>query len=207
MERSSSVMHAFLVIGKNMEKVDEIVRHKVNEIGRRRIDYKIEGIGEVRELRKYLKLKVTEPTTYVINDFDKISVEAQNAFLKTVEEPQEKLFFVLSAGNEEEVLPTIKSRCLIIQSIEKIEVSKKIIERADDFIYKSGVEKMMTVATVKAREEAVKFMTELIIGGRELMKSKKINAVFFEEAQLTMNNLERNGNVALQMTNFVVNIS
>ena len=200
-------MHAFLVVGKDKEKVREEVGTRVKAIGGRRIDYKVEGIGEVRELRKYLKLKVTEPTVYVIHDFDHVSIEAQNAFLKTVEEPQERLSFILMAGNEDKVLPTIKSRCLVIQSGGKIKVTDEIVKLAGDFVDKSGGEKMMAVSGIKTREEAIKFVTELIIGGRELLKSEKVKPKFFEEAQNTINNLGRNGNVALQMMNFVINIS
>jgi len=199
-------MHAFLVVGKDKEKVREEVGTRVKAIGGRRIDYKVEGIGEVRELRKYLKLKVTEPTVYVIHDFDHVSIEAQNAFLKALEEPQESLSFILTTENEEGVLPTIKSRCFVIQTGGEVKATSEIIKMASDFIDKSGGEKMLAVATVKDRNEAIGFLTNLMIGGRELLKSGKAEPHFFEEAQATLNNLERNGNVALQMTNFVVNI-
>lgn len=48
---------------------------------------------------------------FVINNIDVSTTEAQNKLLKVIEEPPKNVFFLLSAKNEEKVLPTIKSRC------------------------------------------------------------------------------------------------
>lgn len=200
-------MHAFLVVGKNLEEINEAVSDKAKEIGGRRVKYKIEGIGEVRELRKYLKLKTTEPMVYVIDNFDQVSVDAQNAFLKALEEPQEGVSFILTARNEDAVLATIKSRCFLVRSGGEVEISKEAFKKVGDFISKSGGEKMAMVSEIKTRDEAVQFITDLIVGGRKLMKENDLEPVFFEVAQQTINNLQKNGNVALQMTNFVIRIA
>lgn len=48
---------------------------------------------------------------FVIENIGRMKVEAANALLKTLEEPGEGVFFFLTANNEEDVLPTVKSRC------------------------------------------------------------------------------------------------
>ena len=51
----------------------------------------------------------------VIHEADRLNEQAQNAFLKTLEEPPEKCMFILTTANPSELLPTIRSRCQTIQ--------------------------------------------------------------------------------------------
>lgn len=51
---------------------------------------------------------------YIINDADKLSSAAANAFLKTLEEPAIHICFILLANSSDNVLPTIVSRCQVI---------------------------------------------------------------------------------------------
>ncbi|HEX2294062.1 MAG TPA: DNA polymerase III subunit delta' [Actinomycetota bacterium] len=52
---------------------------------------------------------------FVIEDADRMNDAAQNALLKTLEEPQPDTVFVLVSDHEEEVLETIASRCRIVR--------------------------------------------------------------------------------------------
>ncbi len=47
----------------------------------------------------------------IIQDCDAMNENAQNAFLKTLEEPPEKCLFILTTGRPGALLPTIRSRC------------------------------------------------------------------------------------------------
>ena len=47
----------------------------------------------------------------IIFDADRMKSEAQNAFLKTLEEPPPDTFFILTTGNPSALLPTTRSRC------------------------------------------------------------------------------------------------
>ncbi len=50
----------------------------------------------------------------IIQDCDAMNENAQNAFLKTLEEPPEKCLFILTTGRPGALLPTIRSRCQIL---------------------------------------------------------------------------------------------
>ena len=52
---------------------------------------------------------------FIIEEADRMNESAQNALLKTLEEPQPDTVFVLVSDNEEEVLDTIRSRCRIVR--------------------------------------------------------------------------------------------
>lgn len=80
---------------------------------------------------------ISNKKVYVINNADKMTEQAQNALLKTLEEPPKFVSIILIASNDNLILPTIKSRCVKIQfnklsndEIEKIvgKISKEEIE-------------------------------------------------------------------------------
>lgn len=48
---------------------------------------------------------------FIIHDADTMNTQAQNAFLKLLEEPPENVNFVLCASNSSKLLPTVRSRC------------------------------------------------------------------------------------------------
>ena len=81
-------------------------------------DGKAIGIEEVRSLDEFLSLKV--PSKEVINriiiigDSDHLTIEAQNALLKTLEEPPKGTVIILTASYAEGLLPTIRSRAQTI---------------------------------------------------------------------------------------------
>jgi len=52
---------------------------------------------------------------YIIPDAELMTVQAQNALLKTMEEPPEYAIIMLLCTNVEEMLPTIQSRCVMLK--------------------------------------------------------------------------------------------
>ena len=50
----------------------------------------------------------------IIDDAHKLNVAAQNALLKILEEPNPTTIIILVASNEDKILPTVKSRCQMI---------------------------------------------------------------------------------------------
>ncbi len=72
--------------------------------------------GTVRWLLERLSIKsLSGITTALIDGIDRMRPEAQNALLKTIEEPSEGTYLFLIAGSIATVLPTILSRCFIIK--------------------------------------------------------------------------------------------
>jgi len=94
--------------GGNQPDIIRVMHEKPNTI----------GVGDIRTqvnddimIRPYSsKYKI-----YIIADADMMSVEAQNALLKTIEEPPEYAVIMLLTENAETLLPTIRSRYLMEQ--------------------------------------------------------------------------------------------
>ncbi len=60
---------------------------------------------------------------YLIEDSDSMTIAAQNAFLKTLEEPPEFVVFILTANNKHNLLTTIISRCITLNTVSLSEQS------------------------------------------------------------------------------------
>ncbi|HSQ89866.1 ATP-binding protein [Romboutsia sp.] len=73
-------------------------------------------ISQIRKLQTDIIIKPhNNYKIYIINDAEKMTIEAQNALLKTLEEPPEYAIMILITSNKEALLDTIKSRCEIIK--------------------------------------------------------------------------------------------
>jgi len=74
---------------------------------------KMISISQIREIGLLISVKPNEAQKrmVLILDADKMTVQAQNALLKVLEEPPETTFFILTATIPSALLPTILSRC------------------------------------------------------------------------------------------------
>lgn len=73
-------------------------------------------IEQIREFQSKVAEKpiISNRKVFIINDSDKMTQEAQNCLLKTLEEPPEFVTIILIGSNESAFLSTIKSRCMIL---------------------------------------------------------------------------------------------
>ncbi|WP_042278150.1 DNA polymerase III subunit [[Clostridium] dakarense] len=89
-------------------------------------------IAQIRKLQTDIIIKPhKEYKIYIINEAEKMTVEAQNALLKTLEEPPEYAIMILITSNKERLLDTIKSRCEIIKflPISLLDLKKYLIDK------------------------------------------------------------------------------
>ena len=97
---------------------------------------KIEQIREF-QAKVYEKPIISTRKVYIIDDSDKMTIEAQNCLLKTLEEPPEYVTIILIGSNENSFLSTIKSRCMILH-FEKL--SNEIIKNYLQENYKTNID-------------------------------------------------------------------
>jgi DNA polymerase III subunit delta' len=87
------------------------------------IDNKAIPIESIRELQHFMALKIPgsdgskTSRIAIIEDAHLMSIEAQNALLKTLEEPPEGTVLLLTAATTESMLPTIQSRVQAIHIV------------------------------------------------------------------------------------------
>lgn len=95
---------------------------------------------------------------YIVDEAEKMTVQAQNALLKTIEEPPSYAVIILLTTNQEAFLPTILSRCIQLKlkplrdSVVKSYLMEKMhIEEADADVYaafaRGNLGKAITIAS------------------------------------------------------------
>ncbi len=201
-------MHAFLIIGNSEERI-AYSKKLVAKLKVKTLEFPLSKIADTRELGKVTKLSFNTPTAILMNSIDEITEEAGNAFLKNLEEPQENIFYILTANSLAAVLPTIVSRCQIIKvKGQRLKVKN---ENTEKFLELTTGGKLAVVDKIKDRGEAKEFIQNLIeISHFNLLNSDKNKIITVMDLEIlikTLNNLKSNGNVGLQLACLTINLN
>jgi len=75
------------------------------------------SIDTVRQLQENINLLPVSSSSkvYIVTDGDKMTVQAQNCLLKTLEEPPGYAYILITASNSDKFIETIRSRAVTIQ--------------------------------------------------------------------------------------------
>lgn len=81
------------------------------------------SIDDVRSIEQFVRLKVPSKRQIqriiIVDQADTMTIEAQNALLKTLEEPPEGTVIILLGNNSQALIPTVRSRLQVI-SIKRV---------------------------------------------------------------------------------------
>jgi len=135
------------------------------------------GIEEIKNLQKKILLKPIKSKTkaVILEDAQLLTIEAQNAMLKTLEEPPKHTLILLTADSRGSLLPTIVSRCHVIElEDEERALSPKEVSEYNDFIENLpklpiGERLKRAESLAKDREESLVWLEKLIAVLREKM--------------------------------------
>lgn len=78
---------------------------------------------------------------YIMNEGEKMTVQAQNALLKTLEEPPEYAVILILTTNVNSLLPTILSRCVLLnmKPVRDEQIKKFLMENMEIPSYKADI--------------------------------------------------------------------
>ncbi len=157
-------MIARLLIGPLEKRVEEIRLHLkgVNTNHPDVLYFKAEeklGIAEARKIKNHFSLKPysAKGRAVILEDASVMTIEAQNALLKTLEEPPSSAILILAAPSDSKFLPTILSRCQIIR-LQAIRLqaqgsSQKKTEDIEKLLSSNIEERFEYIEKCKEREE------------------------------------------------------
>lgn len=110
------------------------------------------GVDDVRKVIEEVNKKPYEGNRKVIIMYkcDKMTAQAQNALLKTIEEPPDGVFLILLSDSLEQILETVQSRCQIykltplskdeiLEYIDENYKSLNLEERQSAIAYSTGI--------------------------------------------------------------------
>ncbi len=121
---------------RNCMKVKKKIHPDITTVSRDEDEKEI-VVAKIRALRRdvFMRPNEAERSVVIIADADTMNSQAQNALLKILEEPPEYASFVLLADNSERLLPTVRSRCVILNLTEDAAAdAKKFTDRANKLL-------------------------------------------------------------------------
>lgn len=123
-----------MALSKNHPDITEVTHDKPNTISVEDIRQQVVDDVQVRPYCSPYKV-------YIINDGEKMSQQAQNALLKTIEEPPSYVVILILATNTSALLPTILSRCvqLNIKPVPDEQVRAYLMEHAEIPDYQADI--------------------------------------------------------------------
>lgn len=163
-------------------------------------------IEQIRDLQARILEKPisSNKKVYIIDDADTMTEESQNCLLKTLEEPPEYAMIILIASNENRMLQTIKSRCVIIrfEDLTNEEISQILHTNDQDIIRlcEGSVAKADTISEKREMFAQLKNIADHlsknslidVLNNSDLLYSSKddimtlldfLNIIFFEKAK------------------------
>lgn len=72
-------------------------------------------VEHLREIIRALSLRAGGNRVVLVENAQRMTPQAQNALLKSLEEPDADTYFILTASSEGGVLPTVRSRCRVLR--------------------------------------------------------------------------------------------
>lgn len=118
----------------NQPDIIKVTHEKPNTIGVEDIRSQINGDIAIKPYSSPRKI-------YIMNEGEKMTVQAQNALLKTLEEPPEYAVILILTTNVNALLPTILSRCVVLnmKPVRDELVKKFLMETVQIPDYKADV--------------------------------------------------------------------
>lgn len=189
-------MHAFVIAGGSPEERQTEIHKKLEEWSVSTFDGVILtteepsiGISEIRAFQQRLQLSPGHSpyTAGIIQNAQLLTIEAQNALLKTLEEPPPHARLILETSLPQSLLATILSRCQILHlgetkggSDEKTDTVFSDIQRLQK-TEKIGERVKIIDGLVQTREEAKVWIEQALMVSRVLLLTSPNQ----ETAQLT----------------------
>ncbi len=139
------------------------------------------GIEQIRNLSHSLSLKPYNSTSKaaIIHPGELLTIEAQNALLKALEEASEETLLILTAPGIDFLLPTVVSRCQIVKLSQKSEISlennelESMVSNLSFLLQERVGERLKFAAGLgKEREEIKDWLGKQIFLWREVLLEK-----------------------------------
>lgn len=179
------MFHSIIITGGNQKSREEAVLDLIQKQGPKTINNNPDvflinqkgaiGINVVRQIKSWLAKKAYQEKTrlVLIHRAQQLTTEAQNALLKTLEEPPPKTTIVLTVKNNHQLLPTITSRCQIIKLENKKPAKKEPSHQELVAIFRQDLGEKILFAQKKGRQEKEALLVWLEEQGRSLRQEPR----------------------------------
>lgn len=169
-------------------------------------------IEQVREVMQRLSVRQTSERYIVVRPADALGEEAANAFLKNLEEPGERVHFVLITDAPSGLLPTILSRAAVYFLRNKLRVDggisadEKTKELAKRLMVAKGPELVAVAEEICKKKDGVRaYALKILATTIEMLQKsyfitgKEVFVRKLPKFLLAYENIEKNGHTKLHL--------
>jgi DNA polymerase III subunit gamma/tau len=153
------------------------------------------GIDQIRELREMVRYAPASSRykVVILDEAHQLTSEASNALLKTLEEPPERVVFILATTRAEDLSETIKSRAQLFQfrSLTFKEIAEEIerIARAENLQIEPGAVAVLARAAEGSLRDGLSLLEQAISYSGEAVTDAQVRELLGVVAESVLDEL------------------
>ena len=153
------------------------------------------GIDQIRELREMVRYAPASSRykVVILDEAHQLTDEASNALLKTLEEPPERVVFILATTRAEDLVETIKSRAQLFQfrALSFKEISEEIerIAREEKLTIESGAVAVLARAAEGSLRDGLSLLEQAISYSGDAITDEQVRELLGVVAESVLDNL------------------
>jgi DNA polymerase-3 subunit gamma/tau len=153
------------------------------------------GIDQIRELREMVRYAPASSRykVVILDEAHQLTDEASNALLKTLEEPPERVIFILATTRAEDLAETIKSRAQLFQfrSLAFQEIAGEIerIAKAEKLAIDSGAIAVLARAAEGSLRDGLSLLEQAIAYGGDTVTDSQVRELLGVVAESVLDEL------------------
>jgi DNA polymerase-3 subunit gamma/tau len=153
------------------------------------------GIDQIRELREMVRYAPASSRykVVILDEAHQLTDEASNALLKTLEEPPERVVFILATTRAEDLVETIKSRAQLFQfrSLTFQEIAGEIerIAKAENLQIDSGAVAVLARAAEGSMRDGLSLLEQAIAYAGEAITDAQVRELLGVVAESVLDSL------------------
>ena len=153
------------------------------------------GIDQIRELREMVRYAPASSRykVVILDEAHQLTDEASNALLKTLEEPPERVVFILATTRAEDLVETIKSRAQLFQfrSLTFQEIAGEIerIAKAENLKIDSGAVAVLARAAEGSMRDGLSLLEQAIAYAGETITDAQVRELLGVVAESVLDDL------------------
>ncbi len=153
------------------------------------------GIDQIRELREMVRYAPASSRykVVILDEAHQLTDEASNALLKTLEEPPERVVFILATTRAEDLVETIKSRAQLFQfrTLSFKEISEEIerIAREEKLTIEPGAVAVLARAAEGSLRDGLSLLEQAISYSGDAITDEQVRELLGVVAESVLDNL------------------
>lgn len=153
------------------------------------------GIDQIRELREMVRYApaASRYKVVILDEAHQLTDEASNALLKTLEEPPERVVFILATTQPEDLADTIKSRAQLFQfralSFQEIATELARVAQAEKLTIEPGAIAVLARAAEGSLRDGLSLLEQAIAYGGETITDAHVRELLGVVAENVLDEL------------------